>query len=119
MAWRVQQRSAHEQPAIFYSLALGAVGPVLVVAVPPIRKRYFGYKPAERIPQSYPRTSSFLSCSSNAEKGRADPFPLRRPSSLRLHADSTSSRSLSPADTVPSRPRQATEGYEDGWELKA
>ncbi|BGP21681.1 n19m, NADH-ubiquinone oxidoreductase 9.5 kDa subunit [Rhodotorula toruloides] len=68
------QRSAHEQPAIFYSLALGAVGPILVVTVPPIRKRYFGYKPAERIPQSYP---------------------------------------------LPSRPRQATEGYEDGWELKA
>ncbi|KAK0545481.1 n19m, NADH-ubiquinone oxidoreductase 9.5 kDa subunit [Tilletia horrida] len=51
--YRYLQRSAHEQPVIFYSLLIGSVGPVLVVAVPPIR-RYYGWKPAERIPTSYP-----------------------------------------------------------------
>ncbi|POY71461.1 hypothetical protein BMF94_5774 [Rhodotorula taiwanensis] len=67
------QRTAHEQPAVYYSIWLGFLGPVMVVTVPEIRKRFFGYKPVERPPTSYP---------------------------------------------LPNRPREATEGYEDGWELK-
>ncbi|GAA6061698.1 hypothetical protein JCM10212_005990 [Sporobolomyces blumeae] len=67
------QRQAHEQPAIFYSIALGFVGPIAVVAVPEVRKR-FGWKPVERPPTTYP---------------------------------------------LPNRPREATEGYEDGWKLSA
>ncbi|KAK7050990.1 n19m, NADH-ubiquinone oxidoreductase 9.5 kDa subunit [Paramarasmius palmivorus] len=46
-------RSAHEQPAIFYSVILGTLGPLLVVTVPPIRER-LGYAPREEIPTSYP-----------------------------------------------------------------
>ncbi|KAG0664269.1 hypothetical protein C6P46_001733 [Rhodotorula mucilaginosa] len=61
-------------PAVYYSIWLGFLGPVMVVTVPEIRKRFFGYKPVERPPTSYP---------------------------------------------LPNRPREATEGYEDGWELKA
>ncbi|KAL9932190.1 hypothetical protein V8E36_008962 [Tilletia maclaganii] len=51
--YRYLQRSAHEQPIIFYSLVIGSIGPVLVVTVPGIR-RSLGWKPAERIPTSYP-----------------------------------------------------------------
>ncbi|KAF8896383.1 hypothetical protein BD779DRAFT_582404 [Infundibulicybe gibba] len=45
--------SSHENPVIFYSIVIGAVGPVMVVAVPPIRS-YFGYRPSEIVPTSYP-----------------------------------------------------------------
>ncbi|EIW68681.1 hypothetical protein TREMEDRAFT_32065 [Tremella mesenterica DSM 1558] len=48
-----KQRQAHESPVIFYSLVLGFVGPTMVLTVPPIRKS-FGWKPAERIPTTYP-----------------------------------------------------------------
>jgi hypothetical protein len=68
---------AHEQPVIFYSLVLGSVGeslsdgrrtealdlaylsslgPVMALAVPPIRKS-MGWKPAERVPTTYPSTN--------------------------------------------------------------
>ncbi|KAM6504515.1 hypothetical protein JOM56_001458 [Amanita muscaria] len=51
--YRYLQRQAHENPVIFYSVVLGTVGPVLAVAVPPIRES-FGYRPAEMVPTSYP-----------------------------------------------------------------
>nr|GAT60733.1 predicted protein [Mycena chlorophos] len=51
--YRLLQRQAHESPVIFYSCAIGLVGPVLLVAVPPLKKG-LGYKPAEPIPLSYP-----------------------------------------------------------------
>ena len=52
---RLQQRQAHENPVIFYSVIIGSIGPVLAITVPPIRERY-GYRPAEMIPTSYPRS---------------------------------------------------------------
>ncbi|KAJ7650238.1 hypothetical protein FB45DRAFT_887379, partial [Roridomyces roridus] len=52
-AYRVLQRHAHESPVIFYSCVIGAIGPVLLVAVPPIRER-MGYKAPPPIPLSYP-----------------------------------------------------------------
>ncbi|GMK53818.1 hypothetical protein CspeluHIS016_0104040 [Cutaneotrichosporon spelunceum] len=51
--YRAIQRTAHEQPVIFYSLVIGFTGPALVFAVPPIRKR-MGWQPVERIPQTFP-----------------------------------------------------------------
>jgi hypothetical protein len=96
----IQQRSAHENPVIFYSMAIGflgksiiqtsnlnvfqldimrtllldwramgyprgllghdgmsanGTGPTMVLTVPPIRKS-FGWKPAERIPTTFPCT---------------------------------------------------------------
>jgi hypothetical protein len=51
-----QQRQAHEQPVIFYSVVVGLIGPVMVLTVPSIRKRY-GWKPAEAIPTTYPGES--------------------------------------------------------------
>ncbi|BEJ13912.1 hypothetical protein CspHIS471_0310860 [Cutaneotrichosporon sp. HIS471] len=51
--YRAFQRTAHEQPVIFYSLVIGFAGPALVFGVPPIRKS-MGWKPAERVPTTYP-----------------------------------------------------------------
>ncbi|KDN40509.1 hypothetical protein K437DRAFT_227319 [Tilletiaria anomala UBC 951] len=51
--YRYLQRTAHEKPVIFFSLLIGSLGPIAVVTVPPIRKRY-GWKQSERIPTSYP-----------------------------------------------------------------
>ncbi|KAI5478431.1 hypothetical protein MNV49_005072 [Pseudohyphozyma bogoriensis] len=50
----IQQRSAHESPALFYALALGALGPAMVLIVPDVRAKYFGWKPVERPPTAYP-----------------------------------------------------------------
>ncbi|PVF98243.1 hypothetical protein CPB86DRAFT_385777 [Serendipita vermifera] len=44
---------AHESPVYFYSILLGSLGPVVVLTVPPIRRR-LGYTPAEPIPTTYP-----------------------------------------------------------------
>ncbi|KAJ7707695.1 hypothetical protein B0H17DRAFT_1192150 [Mycena rosella] len=51
--YRMLQRHAHESPVIFYSCVIGAIGPVLLVTVPPLKER-LGYKPSEPIPLSYP-----------------------------------------------------------------
>ncbi|GAA6047291.1 hypothetical protein JCM3770_001870 [Rhodotorula araucariae] len=48
------QRTAHEQPAIFFSIVLGAIGPVIVLTIPEARKKFFGWKPVERPPTTYP-----------------------------------------------------------------
>ncbi|WAQ89223.1 hypothetical protein PtA15_10A647 [Puccinia triticina] len=53
-ARRYLQHQAHENPAIFWSVAIGVAGPVLLAAVPPIRRNYFGYVTPEPIPMSYP-----------------------------------------------------------------
>ncbi|PLW13613.1 hypothetical protein PCANC_02265 [Puccinia coronata f. sp. avenae] len=51
---RYMQYQAHENPAIFWSVAIGAAGPVLLATVPPIRRNYFGYVSPDPIPMSYP-----------------------------------------------------------------
>ncbi|PLW47067.1 hypothetical protein PCASD_03970 [Puccinia coronata f. sp. avenae] len=50
----IQAVHAHENPAIFWSVAIGAAGPVLLATVPPIRRNYFGYVSPDPIPMSYP-----------------------------------------------------------------
>ena len=58
----IQQRQAHENPVILWSVGIGCLGPVLLVAVPPIRKS-LGWKPAERLPSTYPGEScNSLTC---------------------------------------------------------
>jgi hypothetical protein len=42
-----------EKPALLYSVVIGAVGPVMLFTVPPIRRR-LGAKPIEQIPLTYP-----------------------------------------------------------------
>ena len=53
---QTQQRQAHESPVLFYSVVMGAIGPVIAFTVPPIRE-HLGYRPAEPIPITYPRAS--------------------------------------------------------------
>lgn len=43
------------KPAYFYSIMVGCMGPVMVVAVPPIR-RYLGEEQRPKIPLTYPGT---------------------------------------------------------------
>lgn len=45
--------AAHERPVVFFSLIVGAIGPIAVVTVPQYRAK-LGWKPAERIPVTYP-----------------------------------------------------------------
>ncbi|SHO76451.1 Uncharacterized protein MSYG_0789 [Malassezia sympodialis ATCC 42132] len=47
------RKAAHERPVVFFSIIVGAIGPALVLTVPPMRMQ-MGWKPAERIPVSYP-----------------------------------------------------------------
>lgn len=48
--------ASHEKPAIFYSIAIGTLGPLTLFVVPPIRHR-FGDGPRETIPLTYPGMS--------------------------------------------------------------
>ncbi|WFD02531.1 n19m, NADH-ubiquinone oxidoreductase 9.5 kDa subunit [Malassezia obtusa] len=41
------------RPIVFYALLVGFSGPIAVVTVPRVRASY-GWKPAERIPITYP-----------------------------------------------------------------
>ncbi|KAK4701449.1 hypothetical protein P7C70_g4783, partial [Phenoliferia sp. Uapishka_3] len=112
------QNVAHEQPAIFYSIIVGAVGPVLVLVVPEVRKSFFGWTPIERPPTTYP--------------GQFDPFVSLRPRRslmlffvsflhlavrfrLRLWHISKTTEPLAFTPTpVPNRPRDAAlAGFED------
>ncbi|KMP03857.1 hypothetical protein CIHG_01155 [Coccidioides immitis H538.4] len=50
---RYMRWAANERPAIFYSILMGSLGPVALVALPPIR-RYFGDVDPAPVPMSYP-----------------------------------------------------------------
>lgn len=45
--------ASHEKPAIFYSIIIGSMGPVCLVAIPPMR-RYAGDEDPPPIPLTYP-----------------------------------------------------------------
>lgn len=45
--------SARERPAYFWSVVVGALGPVMLVTVPPIRRAVGDYD-APQIPMTYP-----------------------------------------------------------------
>ncbi|KAF2485042.1 hypothetical protein BDY17DRAFT_321920 [Neohortaea acidophila] len=52
--------AARAKPAIFWSLVIGGIGPVMVAVVPPIRHR-LGDGPRQQIPLTYPSTCTLLS----------------------------------------------------------
>ena len=64
--------ASHEKPAIFYSCCIAMLGPISMVAVPPVR-RYFGDGPREKIPMTYPskplRTRLLGECGCRTVKG--------------------------------------------------
>ncbi|KAI9866341.1 MAG: hypothetical protein M1813_001463 [Trichoglossum hirsutum] len=45
--------AAIEKPALFYSIVIGALGPVALVTIPPIRRRLGDVSP-EPVPLTYP-----------------------------------------------------------------
>ncbi|KAF8938020.1 hypothetical protein EDD21DRAFT_370806 [Dissophora ornata] len=53
MVFQYLRRSASENPYIFVSFVVAAIGPALVVGVPAIRKSQ-GYVSPARIPETYP-----------------------------------------------------------------
>lgn len=55
--FRYMRWAAHERPAIFFSIVLGCLGPVSLVSIPPVR-RYFGDVNPEKVPMTYPSTST-------------------------------------------------------------
>ena len=48
--------AARNKPAIFWSIVVGSVGPVMALVVPPVRAR-FGDGPRPQIPLTYPSES--------------------------------------------------------------
>jgi hypothetical protein len=54
--------AARERPAYFWSVVIGATGPVMLVTVPPIR-RWMGAVPYAPVPMTYPGMSFSLSLS--------------------------------------------------------
>jgi hypothetical protein len=85
--------AAIEKPAIFYSIAVGSLGPVLLFVVPPFR-RMLGDDRRPLIPLTYP---SMLSFAISATKV----------------APCTMITANLPFATVPSKPREQLKGYDD------
>lgn len=82
--------AARNKPAIFWSIVVGSVGPVMALVVPPIRAR-FGDGPRPQIPLTYPSESfcSPRSCQPPPADLRMDPAYCsiaRRTSSLTHHS---------------------------------
>jgi hypothetical protein len=54
--------ASHEKPALFYSIVIGAMGPVSLVVIPPMR-RWAGDDDPPRVPLTYPGMyMPFLDC---------------------------------------------------------
>ena len=115
--------AAHEKPAIYYSIWIGATGPILMVVGPPIRRR-MGYKQPEPIPMTYP--GGF--CSVILLWRCGSPFqPCTQQSCVFVTKRYLYSAELRVSDTglvietenltnccpVPLGPRQIPEGYDD------
>jgi hypothetical protein len=86
---------------LFYSVVMGAFGPVLAFGVPPIRE-HFGYRPPELIPTTYPRASFSLTPSPF--------FPFPR-AYVEVFLDVYIFSLFE--SIVPKRPRRPVQGYED------
>jgi len=54
--------AAHEKPAIFFSVVIGSMGPLMLVMAPPI-KRAYGWEPRPRIPMTYPSMDLLIAAS--------------------------------------------------------
>jgi hypothetical protein len=50
--------ASRERPALFWSVIIGAVGPIAMPIVPPIR-RYFGDVDPAVVPTSYPSKTTY------------------------------------------------------------
>ncbi|KAF8429116.1 hypothetical protein EV426DRAFT_583759 [Tirmania nivea] len=50
---RYMRYASHQYPAIYWSVVIGAVSPVIVFGAPYIRKK-LGYENSPRVPMTYP-----------------------------------------------------------------
>lgn len=96
--------ASHEKPAIFYSIIIGSMGPVSLVALPPIR-RALGDVDPEPIPLTYPSKDSpsafgILCSNLYAFPDLAAPYPR--------YIFLTNGNLI-----VPSGPRVIPQGYDD------
>lgn len=87
--------ASHEKPAIFFSLVIGATGPVALFSLPPIR-RALGDVDPNPIPLSYPGKSTML------RSGHTAQLLLQNQG-----ANESASRK------VPKGPRVTPQGYDD------
>lgn len=88
--------ASHERPAYFYSMLIGACGPVALVTLPPIR-RFLGDVDPAPIPLSYPSMY------------HARPSGLTNTRGTKPGRSSLTSR----VSIVPPGPRKIPEGYDD------
>jgi len=56
--------AAHEKPAIFFSVVIGSLGPLMLVMAPPI-KRAYGWTPRPTIPMTYPSMDLLIATKTN------------------------------------------------------
>ncbi|KAI9667118.1 MAG: hypothetical protein M1831_001295 [Alyxoria varia] len=56
---RYMRWASHEHPALFWSVMIGSMGPVLVIFNRPVRN-YMGWERRPRIPMTYPGEYLFL-----------------------------------------------------------
>ncbi|RMY27662.1 hypothetical protein D0865_15958 [Hortaea werneckii] len=92
--WAIRQK-----PAIFWSLVIGTMGPVMAFTVPPIRN-YFGDGPRPQIPLTYPSKSpptAYYTATERRKNGRSDCEAL----------------ALLDMTLVPKGPRKVPQGYDD------
>lgn len=87
--------AARERPAFFWSVMIGAAGPIAVPIVPPIRK-YFGDIDPAPVPVTYPGTSAMVT---NRRIERSDTNPRYAIANMNV--------------TVPTGPRKQLSGYDD------
>ncbi|TKA73244.1 hypothetical protein B0A49_06149 [Cryomyces minteri] len=92
-----------EKPAIFYSIVVGCIGPVMMVVVPPLRHR-FGDGPREAIPLSYPSEYFSLQLWRNWVQD------VERGEQTMIHYCVALTVAIC---AVPKGPRKIPEGYDD------
>ncbi|KAK5727260.1 n19m, NADH-ubiquinone oxidoreductase 9.5 kDa subunit [Elasticomyces elasticus] len=96
--------AARHKPAIFWSMVVGSMGPVVVVVAPPIR-RFFGDGPRSQIPLTYPGELVHIQ-----HEGSEQELEQEIGAGMKAHS---SSRKTNLDSTVPRGPRRIPSGYDD------
>ncbi|KAK4961784.1 n19m, NADH-ubiquinone oxidoreductase 9.5 kDa subunit [Elasticomyces elasticus] len=99
--------AARHKPAIFWSMVVGSMGPVVVVVAPPIR-RFFGDGPRSQIPLTYPGESVHVQHAQHAGSEQEQEQEIGAGIKVDL-----SSRKTNLDLTVPRGPRRIPSGYDD------
>ncbi|CAG8497597.1 319_t:CDS:2 [Ambispora gerdemannii] len=102
--FKATYRFAYDRPAYFWSLVIGFAGPVYVLVMPPILKK-FGHVKPEAIPYTYPSKSQYMAVI--FVNFRVDHMQLVSQYNL------GSRYFIYVVILVPNRPRRPTVGYED------